>query len=265
MTNDPDKTAAQISAWLDGTLSAAERAALEAEALADPGLAAEMQAYQAQDAELAAAFDALLDAPLPDALSAAVAAPAQASPAPVPANLSRAPIRALLAASLAFLLIGGAGGAYVTRAYFPKAQIVEVSPGWMAQVASYHRIYARQARHLAEVPASEQDHIEAWLGKETGVDFTVPDLSQAGFTFEGARLLVAADKPVVQLLYRDASGRVVALCALASTREAEGFETRQFGADITIVRWAKPGADWVAVGDSGADLMAVAELASAAL
>ncbi|SIO31793.1 zf-HC2 domain-containing protein [Vannielia litorea] len=317
----------RISAYLDGALSEDEAARLEAEAAADPALAAEIEAAGALDAEIGAAFDALLDAPLPAALTAAVSAtttpgtrleearPTVAAAAPVgegraaapevpeaepgapgqaalggeaasvggippggnapreempppdyaAANENRRPFfSSSIAAALALLLVGAGAGALMTRALAPGTELADghATRGWMDEIADYHRVYARQVAHLVEVPAREKDHIETWLGKETGVPFRVPDLAASGFEFRGARLLVAGGRPVAQLLYTDGEGRVMALCVLA--REGEGsdeFTPRSFDG-VEMVRWLAPGAAWVAVGEPGMDLEAVAREAA---
>lgn len=246
----------RISAWLDGVLPPDEVEALEAEAAHDPELAAAMEAMQQQDDILGEAFGALLDRPVPDALTAAARATA-------PANLPHAPRVSLrhLAAGLSLLAVGLGSGAYLGRMTAPAPQITATAPGWMEEIATYHRVYARQGRHLVEVPAEEKDHIEAWLSKETGVRITVPDLAASGYVFRGARLLVAGAKPVAQLIYADDAGRVVALCALQSDRATDGFATRTFD-DVNMVGWSAPGAAWVAVGEPGQPLQAIAEQAA---
>ena len=247
----------RISAWLDGALSQEEAMALEAEAMENEELAMRMAELSEQDQSLKDAFDLMLDQPVPAALETAAAAPVL----PEPANLPRAPrMGGLIAAGLALLVIGMGSGAYLTNT-FRAPQIVTVAPGWMAEIASYHRVYARQGRHLVEVPASEKDHIEKWLSQETDAQITVPDLAASGYDFRGARLLVASGKPVAQLIYTDAAGAVIALCALQSDKPQDGFTSKSFDG-VDMVRWTAPGAAWVAVGDPGAPLQAIAEIAA---
>jgi anti-sigma factor RsiW len=250
----------RISAWLDGALSQEEAKALEAEAMNDAALATRMAELSEQDRSLKEAFDLMLDLPVPEALETAAQTPAT----PEPANLPRAPrMGGLIAAGLALLIIGMGSGAYLTNT-MRAPQIVTVAPGWMEEIASYHRVYARQVRHLVEVPAEEKDHIEKWLTKETGAQVTVPDLAASGYDFRGARLLVAAGKPVAQLIYTDTTGAVVALCALQSDKTAPGFTTKEFDG-VQLVRWTVPGAAWVAVGEAGMPLDTIAQAASATL
>ncbi len=211
--------------------------------------------------------DALPETPAVGAIPPGGAAPREEAIPPVftPANLDRRPIfSASIAAVLALLLVGAGAGALLTRVMVPGTELADghATRGWMDEIADYHRVYARQVRHLVEVPASEQAHIEAWLGTETGVPFRVPDLTGSGFTFQGARLLVAGGKPVAQLIYTDADGRVMALCMLAREGEASPeFTPRSFDG-VEMVRWLAPGAAWVAVGEPGMDLEAVAREAA---
>ena len=60
-----------------------------------------------------------------------------------------------------------------------------------------------------EVGAEEKPHIEKWLSARVGKDVPVPDFSTHGLTFAGARMLVAAGKPVAQYLYTQADGRPI--------------------------------------------------------
>ena len=89
----------------------------------------------------------------------------------------------------------------------------------------------------------------------------MPDLSGSGLKFEGARLLVAAGKPVAQLMYTDADGAVVALCQIASAAPNDSTARRTIGG-FEMVFWGGTDANFVIVGDEGRnDLEAIAEAA----
>jgi anti-sigma factor RsiW len=271
MTID-EKILVKLSAYLDGELNEADTRAVEILAEKDPEIAAELEELSRADAAIGEAFGMMLNDPVPIGLARAIEnAPAtDPEPAATPANRTTAPRFGFgsMVAGLALLIAGGVIGAYAMKSFAPEPdpETIEVAmgKGWIAEVADYHRIYAGQTRHLVEVPASEQDHIETWLSNTTGVPFEVPDLAPEGWTFEGGRLLVAASKPVAQLLYKDAQGKVVALCFLQGGDEAtEGqpvaFNTNVFD-DIETVSWKTPSASYVVVGPSeGVDLPQLAE------
>lgn len=245
----------KLSAWLDSELPPDEAQALEALLKHDTGLQAELAELMAANEAANAEFAAMLSAPVPLTLARSIdgAAP------PGVAQRRHRPAWAAIAASVALLAIGAGGG-------FLAGQRTEVvaARDWIEDVAEYHAVYAAQSRHLVEVPASESDHIKTWLTAQVGAPFDIPDLAAAGLEFQGARLLVAAGKPVGQLMYRDAEGQVVALCFVASDKPAtDDIEERQANG-FQMRLWGKPGARFVLIAPEGMpDLTSIAETAKA--
>jgi len=141
---------------------------------------------------------------------------------------------------------------------------------WLDDIAAYHRVYSRQQRHLAEVPASDADHIVEWLTESVGVSFALPDLTGEGLQFRGARLLVAEGKPVGELLYRNDDDDVIAICFMKASNKAPGTKTQGLDEtirdDIGLISWTRPNASYVVVGPSSeATLTQIAEKASSPL
>jgi anti-sigma factor RsiW len=235
----------KLSAYLDGALSPAEAAGIEARLMSDPDLRAEFEALEAANRAAEEEFAAMLAIPVPLAMARAIeTAPARAAPAPLPPR--RAPAWLSLAAGLGLLAVGSGGGYMLGQ-----RQAVPAPADWVADVAAYHAIYARQERHLVEVAANEADHIRTWFASQTGIDAPIPDFSAQGLEFQGARLLVAAGQPVAQLMYRDAQGIVVALCFTASDKPpTDSAAPRAFEGFDALV-WGKPGARFVLIGPEG--------------
>jgi len=131
---------------------------------------------------------------------------------------------------------------------------------WIMQVAQYHKVYAREQRHLVEVPAEETPHIEQWLGKRLDdLAFKVPDLSSFGLTFKGARMLVVNGAPVAQLVYLPADGRAVALCIIHSKKDDKPLTASQQD-DLNLVDWRLKGYGFVVIGwEKPDELQAIAE------
>lgn len=255
-----DELLVWLSAYVDGELTDEERAKVDALALKNPRVTAELDALVALNDDLRGAFDDLLSDPIPEPLShALMQAVPNEIPTPIAANTNRAPWRSL-AAMLALGAMLGAGGMWATRSA-PEPVQIAAARSWLGEVAEYHQIYARQTRHLVEVPASEKAHIETWLSKEVGFEFKVPDLESSGWTFQGGRLLVAAGKPVAQLLYTDASGAVIALCALQNgSGVPAATASRSFG-DVHMATWKSEAGSFAIVGDVPSTLDALATLA----
>ncbi|MEM1360463.1 MAG: anti-sigma factor [Pseudomonadota bacterium] len=254
MTADQDFDA-QLSAYLDGELEPDAARLIEQ----DPRFADRLSAFQEGDALVATLFADELKEPVPDSIVAAIEQ-ANRKPAGIerqdPAGTTniaqfqaqRAPRRPSFlrqAASFLFAAAVGAGAAWI---WLPP-KTIETAPGWIAQVADYHRVYANEVRHRVEVPASDIDHIRAWLGERVG-GLEVPDLSPAGLEFEGARLLVANGAPVAQLVYIDAEDRMFALCVTPRPgAEDTVAQSRSFD-DLTAITWRANGQALVMIGPS---------------
>ena len=248
----------KLSAYLDGELPEADVRAIEEALESDPALQAELEALMAADARAKADYNAMLDEPVPFELASAI----REAPETQVANVTAPPSgRGWLTAAVASiaLLIGGMGG------YFTGiSQGVEVAaaPGWLADIADYHAVYAGQKRHLIEVGADEADHIQTWLTASVGAKVRVPDLAAQGLIFQGARLLVATGKPVAQLMYLDAEARVVALCLIATDNPRDGFASQTING-FDMVSWGGDDANYVIVGDKGrGDLEEIAQAAA---
>lgn len=254
MTSDRDFDL-QLSAYLDGELEPAAARALEQ----DPRFADRISAFREGDDLVATLFADDLKEPIPDPILAAIdqadrkaeAIERPPSTPPSAATIAQFPSQRRpqgpnflrQAASLLLAAAIGAGAAWI---WLPP-KTIETTPGWIAQVADYHRIYANEVRHRVEVPASEIDHIRAWLGERVG-GLEVPDLSSAGLEFQGARLLVANGAPVAQLVYIDAEDRMFALCVTPrpGTDDATA-QTRSFD-DLAAISWRANGQALVMIG-----------------
>lgn len=157
------------------------------------------------------------------------------------------------AAGLVLLLAGGSAGYLLGVRHEPAATPVQVAQtrSWLDDIADYHRIYARQAQHLAEVPATEGRHITEWLVAAVGVDFTIPDLTANRLSFQGARLLVAGGKPTAQLLYKDNDGEAFAVCFQRSDPPVDKTEfDDSIRNDLGLISWQAGAASFVVVGPS---------------
>lgn len=254
MTLDKEK----LSGFLDGELSAEETREIEKALETDTNLQAELELLMASDGEAKKQYNDQLSEPVPFALAAAIQNAPLATPSAAPQKKKYFGSFVAAAAALA-LIVGGTGGYFIGAG--TNAQVT-VAGGWLSDIADYHAVYSAQGRHLVEVAADEPDHIEQWLTASVGVDVQIPDLKEYGLTFRGARLLVAAGKPVAQLTFTDASGKVVALCLIASDKALDGFNTRTLGG-FDMVSWSGNNTNFVVVGDEGQkDLVEIANTAA---
>jgi len=255
----------RLSAYLDGQLPRAEMNEIDEILAQDDDARGVFEKLKLGSEFGARAFERMLQEPIPldlvrnikeartsdgDTPKLGIAAiPVAAAPAP-----RRSPFwPQALVASLAIFMAGGGVGYLISEQQDTDGpiQIAAAPRTWLDDIADYHRIYARQTRHLVEVPASEQAHIVEWLSASTGVTFKLPDLADQNLKFEGARLLVAGGKPAAQLLYRDAENEIFAICFLQSDPvEGKTALAESMRNDIGLVSWQQGKASYVVVGPS---------------
>jgi anti-sigma factor RsiW len=253
-----------LSCYIDGEVSAEAALALERRLAAEPGLRQRLEMLREADRQASHRLAQVLDDPVPLALVRALSPKPEAVAPPRPqVPTAKPPARIpMVAVALAGVLAGAlaAGAALVTVLPAIQPAPVAQARSWTEEVVAYHRIYSREGRHLVEVGAEEPAHIRAWLGDRIGRPFEIPDLSAHGLTFRGARLLVAAGKPVAQLVYTLEDGSVVALCMTQKEGEPDMPPALSRIDEFDAVNWRDAGTAIVLIGPADRlDLLAVSQ------
>lgn len=205
-----------LHAYVDGELSADQRAEVEALMARDPEAARKVADWKRQRELLKSAFDGVLVEPVPQQLAAALhvrAAPSRVSP------------WLAMAAAVLLLLFGGLGGWFLRGGTVPVA-IADLGQ----QALAAHSVYAVEVRHPVEVPGSDKDHLQAWLAKRVGTAFNVPDLSEQGYALLGGRLLSGDEGPAALLMYEDQRGqRLTVMLAAPGTDMETALKVQEQG------------------------------------
>ncbi len=190
-----------LHAFVDGALSDARRLEVEAWLAAHPADAERVQAWASQNQSLHAAFDTVLNEPLPIHL---VRAARRRQPA-------RTPFKAI-AATLALVTSGlvGYGMGKVSERQ-PSTPLVAEALPLVREAAIAHAVFSPEVRHPVEVEAAHADHLMKWLSKRVGTELKAPDFAALGFELLGGRLLTGESGPVAQFMYQDGIGRRVTL------------------------------------------------------
>ncbi|MFZ2101684.1 MAG: anti-sigma factor [Oricola sp.] len=203
-----------LHAYVDGALSPARRAAVEAWLAEHPDAAADVAKWQAQNAAIR------------DAFGEAPAIAGAADGAMIAAAATRRPRRigwGIAAGFALFFLAGGGTGALVTTALTTPAEIAvaEILPE--ASKTNY-LVYASEVRHPVEVGADQEEHLVNWLGNRIGRKLAAPDLSVKGFHLVGGRLVPFAEKAGAMLMYEDnRNNRVTVLIGVNPTHTGTEF------------------------------------------
>lgn len=210
----------ELQAYADGRLDAVRSAAVEAWLAARPDQAERIEEYRRIAEELRAAYDPVLDEPVPHRLMQALRAPPRWS--------RYAAVAAWFALGIA---IGGLAGWQlheVPRGVAPAADMGAV----MAQRAALaHATYSPEVRHPVEVGADQEAHLIAWLSKRLGAPLRAPKLEAVGYSLVGGRLLPGDNGPVAHFMYETNQG----------TRVTLYVRTEAVGNRETAFRYAKEG------------------------
>ncbi|MDH5749610.1 MAG: anti-sigma factor [Rhodospirillales bacterium] len=198
MTAPDPVTQEDLHAYVDGRLEPADELRIEAWLAEHPEDAAAVHAYRLQNSRLHDEFDSILDQAIPPEMEAIVTGRPRGA-----ARLPRPWMN--MAASILLLLAGGMGGWLLHGTQGPPPQ---GPAGTFADVAmGAHRVFVAEVRHPVEVPATQEAHLVAWLSKRLGTKLRAPDLTDAGFSLVGGRLLAEGDLPAAQFMYEDSGGQ----------------------------------------------------------
>jgi len=225
MTAPDPITDAELNAYVDGELDARSRAGIEVWLAGDAADAARVAAYRQQNEQLHNLFGAIIDQPIPAEMSDLVM---QSPPR------YRRPVWIPIAAALALLLVGAAGG------WGLRDQRAAISiagpPDYVERAIGAHLVYVPEILHPVEVTASQEDHLIAWLSNRLGRPLRPPRLVSAGFQLVGGRLLAESGLPAAQFMYEDDSGRRITVYVRAYDGKDTAFRFTSKG-DVSAFYW----------------------------
>jgi anti-sigma factor RsiW len=201
MTTHRHVSEAELHAFVDGELTADERAGVEAALAASPPDLALTRELADLNEAIRSQYAGRLDEPLPAAMAACVAR--------FDGNGSASARRLLRPAAVVALMLASAAAGYLARGLLTEPRGAEAT--FVATAMGAHTVYVPEVRHPVEVKADEA-HLVRWLAKRVGADVRAPALAGAGWTLMGGRLLPDQDGlPAAQFMYEDASGRRLTL------------------------------------------------------
>ncbi len=238
----PPVTEPDLSAYVDGALSPARAAEVEAYLAERPDEAARVASYREQVHALRREFDGILDEPVPERLR---------PPA-------RPPVLRRYAAIAAWIALGGTIG-WQLHAYTGVRQVETAA--WARRAAMAHVVYSPEVRHPVEVGADQEAHLVAWLSKRLGTPLKVPHLGGLGYALVGGRLLPGDRGPVAQFMYQDGKGMRLTLYVRANpeaTRETAFRFSQEQG--ISVFYWLDKKLGYALSGEiDKSDLLRVAD------
>ncbi|MFK4766946.1 anti-sigma factor family protein [Rhizobium sp. ZW T2_16] len=275
---EPSAMERRLSAFVDSQVSDTERQDIESLLVNDPHARALHDDLKRGSQTGRLLLEEMLKEPVPLDLVRSI------KNAPLPRKAVRLPgssrrnrafrpsgLQALSACALTLLVGGSLGymiGARPDGSHAPQAL---ASPAfqqrdWLDDIVSHFRLYSRQQNRLVEIGADRPADILEWLTTGTGVGFRIPDLTDSGLAFVGARLVTAENTPTGVLFYRrttgDNEGDILAL-TFSRARPETTKPIEDIRLDTSLVSWSTPLATYVIVApSSAADLDEIAAKAA---
>lgn len=226
-----------LVAYVDGEIDAAGAAAVERRLRTDARARNKVLALSQSAVMLRAAFNAALHESVPPRLLDALDRPAR----------QRRRIGFPVAAAIAGLVIGLAGGFLAADSITTPLRDQGAADARIEEIAAYHAIFTRDTEYLVEVPAERVERLQEWVSANLKRRLSVPDLSADGFEFLGGRLLVAGGRPVSQLMYAAPRHEPLAIC-ITTAGSGNRAPSVVFSHGLTLVSWQKEGFLYVLVG-----------------
>jgi len=229
----------ELIGYFHDALPPEARALVEARLAGDAEAQARLADWAAQDAAIGALYDGPAHAPVPERLTGVLRRPAP--------RRGRAPLR--LAAALALLAVGGAGGWLGHARLAPANGAVDLAEAALTA----HGTYVVEVIHPIEVPATQREHLDTWMSKRMGTQMRPPDLAASGFALMGGRILPSGDGPAGLYMYENADGKRITLYISPQRDEADSaFEYAGHGPTQSLY-WKDGGLGYAVVGDMPRD------------
>jgi anti-sigma factor RsiW len=238
-----------LSAFVDGELPPAQRAAIEAQLAQHPQAAARVAAWRAQKA----ALRVLCGAPQRserdernERLERHERHEREAADEPAFIVLRRRTSWWQRASVAACWLAAGAGLALALGPLAPRLTggawdgLGSRPPSFAERADIAYAVYTPERRHPVEVAASEEEHLINWLSKRLNRPLSVPSLQEYGYSLVGGRLLPGEAGPAAQFMYENGSGARLTLYVTGISRDETAFRLFRDGNRRTFY-WVSDG------------------------
>ncbi|QKK24967.1 anti-sigma factor family protein [Rhizobium hidalgonense] len=253
-TRDTIPSDEDLTAFIDGELTAEEAARIETLANEDEAVAERLEFLSRASLPFAQAFAPLLsEAPREklEKMLAAIPAPASAKSGSPPAFATRRRFLGALAAALV-------AGIAIDRAVIGIGRGLSArdeNSEWRAVVADYISLYTRETL-AGPVPATDVQAAQlSAFDEKLGLSLSPEAVALPGIDFKRALLLQYDGKPLAQIAYLDPETGPMALCIVRSDRgpKPPDLESRK---GMNIVYWSNGTHAFMLIGRAAADRMA---------
>lgn len=222
-----------LHAYIDGHLEPGEAARVAAYLAQNPEAAALAEAYRAQTAGLHALYDKILDEPLPEPMLALLRRRRSAT-------LRRS--LAIAAAALALVMASTGMGWWLSE--LSHASKGAAPAALVAEAQQAHRLFAGDESWASDLGAPHSGALAQSLSERIGAAVTLPEAERAGLKLRGVHLVPTASGTAALLIYRDSAGRPASLF-VAAAAAADTPPAAESSGDMTILYRVANGVGYV--------------------
>ena len=268
--SSPDLSDERLVTYLDGSLVAEDRTALEAALAKDKAAREQLELLRDGDRAFRDSFDDLLSAApadrLQDLLAKAEAMAVHRRGTPTDDSGGRKWLQpAALAASLllavaAGYLAGRASGdgslvaARESQAGRTPASEPSRHEAWRRAVADYQVLYTRETLAGLGADRGRQDDGLARVGAHLGLELAPNAVMAPELDYKRAQVLEFGDQPLAQLAYLHEDEIPVAFCITRLDRADQAPRAERLQG-LNVVHWIKDGFAFMLIGDAPEDLL----------
>ena len=253
-------TEADLHARADGQLAPERAAEVDDEARRDAALAERLAGIRSQNAWLRSGLDPLLDEVPPQRLLDAAKRPGRGRPGGLVSRLGPLlrPRFAPAWAAAAMLVVGVAIGWFGRDAVLARAGM----PITFAQQMAYaHVLYASDPNRPVEMWAPDEKRLVAWLSKRLDYPLRAPDLTSAGYSLVGGRLVAGNRRPTAMFVYENAAKERLTLQARKSLGTDEAAFRYAVADGVGVFYWVDDRCAYALAGElDKAQLLTIGEL-----
>jgi anti-sigma factor RsiW len=231
----------QLDAFIDGELSLAARAAVEAHLETCPACSAQALARLQLKHSVRAAAHAYQPSPEFRARIAAQTAKKQRQPLRLWLNPALAFVAAVLIVAISIPLIA--------RHYAREHALSELLDLHVSTLASANPV---------DVVSTDRHTVKPWFQGKLPFTFNLPELANSPYTLLGGKLIYLNHAPEAQLLFSIRQHRISVFVLRSATSSPDGIQTED---GFTTESWTAGGLHCIVVSDaSAADVHALADL-----
>jgi anti-sigma factor RsiW len=236
-----------LHAFVDELLDGARRNEVQAYLDTHPNVAAQVAGFRRQRAALRAAVAPIADELIPPRLNLRQLMDARRR------SREWSSWRSMVAAVL--LLVAGGAGGWSLRGQAPELPESNGIAALAHEAAYNFNVFGTDRSHSVEFGAADKAELVSWIASRIGRMVAVPDLTAAGYTFMGGRVVATPHGAAGLLMYSNDQGQRLAVLMRPMAIDGETRMSEHSYGDLQDFAWASKGTGFSLVGAAPTELL----------